>query len=382
MWMERIYLDCAATTRVRPEVVDVMVPLLANVANPSSLHADGRAARAVVDAARASVASLLAAAPREIVFTASGTEADVLAIVGAARARAAQGKHVVASAIEHRAVLRALDLLASDGWDVTLVPARAGFVDPADVAAALRPDTTLVSVMLANNELGTVQPLAAISRLVRAHGALLHTDAIQAAGYVDLGELTVDLLTLSAHKFSGPQGAGVLYVRRGTPLEPLIVGGGQEQGLRAGTESVAAIAGLARALELAQAERGDTVRRVSALREALEEEILARVPGAQVLGAEGPRLPHIAAIAFAEITADMLLMALDLEGVSASAGSACAAGSIEPSHVVAALGLPEVLAHGVVRFSLGRTTTAADVQRATAAVAGIVERLRSPGLAV
>jgi cysteine desulfurase len=376
-----IYLDNAATTTARPEVIEVMVPLLAGGYNPSSAHAHGREARGVLDQARAEVARVLGAAPREIVFTGGGSEADVLAIVGAAKARAADGKHVITSVFEHHAVLHAFDVLEAEGWTVTRLPVTAdGLVDPATVTAALRPgSTTLVSIMLGNNEVGTIQPLAEIAALAHAAGALVHTDAVATAGYLDLdlGQLDVDLLSLSAHKFNGPKGVGVLFVRRGTPLTAQIVGGGQEHGLRSGTENLAGIAGLARALVLAAAERSEAGARITGLRERLAAGIGARVPGAIVLAAGSPRLPHILSVGFPNQPSDALLMALDLEGVSASAGSACAAGSLEPSHVVASLGVPPEYATGVLRFSLGRSTTAADVDRAAEVVGRVVGRMQT-----
>jgi cysteine desulfurase len=370
-----IYLDNSATTTARPEVIEAMVPLLGGGYNPSSTHAHGREARAALDAARADVAGVLGAAPREIVFTGGGSEADVLAIVGAAKARAAEGKHVITAAFEHHAVLHAFDVLEAEGWTVTRLPVTSdGLVDPVAAGAALRPDTTLVSIMLGNNEIGTIQPLAQIAALAHAAGALVHTDAVATAGYLklDLAALDVDLLTLSAHKFNGPKGVGVLFVRRGTPLTAQIVGGGQEHGLRSGTENLAGVAGLARALVLADAERPETVARVTALRDRLQAAIVAAAPDTFVLGQAAPRLPHILSIGFADQPSDALLMALDLEGVSASAGSACAAGSLEPSHVVAALGVGSRYATGVLRFSLGRTTTGADVDNAAAVVGRVV----------
>ena len=379
--MTGIYLDHAATTPMRPEAVAAMLPLLEGGFNPSSIHAHGRAARAALDAARAEVARVLGAAPREIVFTGGGSEADVLAIVGAARARATDGRHVVVSAFEHHAVLRAADQLEGEGWNVTRLPVGSGVVDPAAVAAALRGDTTLVSIMLANNEIGTIAPLAEIAAAARARGVLVHTDAVQAAGWLDLdaGRLGVDLLTLSGHKVNGPKGVGALYVRRGTPLAPQIVGGPQEHGLRAGTENLAGIAGFARALSLAEAERTEAAPRVAALRDRLQA-ALAEVPGVFVLGAAAPRVPHVLAVAFRGRRSDALLMALDLEGVSASAGSACAAGSLEPSHVVAALGLGPEDAAGVVRFSLGRTTSAAEVDAAAGIVRRVIGRIDAAGV--
>lgn len=375
-----VYLDNAATTTARPEVIEVMLPLLAGGYNPSSVHAQGRKARAALDDARAVVARVLHAAPREIVFTGGGSEADVLAVVGAAKARGSAGKHVITTVIEHHAVLHACDVLEAEGWSVTRLPVTSdGVVEPAAVAAALRPETTLVSIMLANNEIGTLQPLAEIAAHTHAAGALLHTDAVATAGYLDLdpARLGVDLLSLSAHKFNGPKGVGALYVRRGTPLVAQIVGGGQEHGLRAGTENLAGIAGLARALELASAERAESAVRVAALRDRLAAAIAGVVPGAIELGSAALRAPHILSIGFPNVPADALLMALDLEGVSASAGSACAAGSMEPSHVVAALGVPPQYVTGVVRFSLGRSTTEADVNGAAAVVGRVVERMQT-----
>lgn len=354
-----------------------MVPLLGSY-NPNSLHAEGRAARAAVDEAREAVARVLGTTPREIVFTGGGSESVVLAIVGAARAAAVRGRHVVTVATEHHAVLHAVDVLERDGWRVTRLSVDArGLVDLAAFATALTPETTLASVMLANNEIGVVQPVAELARVARERGVLLHTDAIQAPGWLPLevDALGVDLLSLSAHKFSGPKGVGALYVRRGTALEPLIVGGGQEHGLRAGTENVAGIAGFAVALSLADAERPVTAPRVAALRDRLEAGIVAAVPDVVVNGAGAPRLPGVLSVAFAGVPSDALLIRLDLEGIAASAGSACAAGSLEPSHVATAIGLDERHRCGVIRFSLGRDTTAAEVdevlRRLTAVMASI-----------
>ncbi len=379
--MGRIYLDHAATTPVRPEAVAAMVPLLGGSYNPSSLHAEGRAARAALDGAREEVARVLGASPREIVFTGGGSEADVLAIVGAARARAQGGRHVVTTAAEHHAVLHAFDLLEHDGWRVTrLAVDRRGLVDPEAFATALTPETTLASIMLANNELGVVEPVAELARVARARGVLFHTDAIQAAGWLplDVAALGADLLSLSGHKFHGPKGVGALYVRRGTPLEPLIVGGGQEHGLRAGTENLAGIVGFATALALAEAERPDTAPRVAALRDRLEAGILTAIPDAVVNGAGAPRLPGILSVAFADTPSDALLIRLDLEGIAASAGSACAAGSLEPSHVAAAIGLDERRRGGVVRFSLGRATTEREVDEVVCRLPALVAAVRAP----
>jgi cysteine desulfurase len=379
--MARIYLDHAATTAARPEVVAAMVPLLGAGYNPSSLHAEGRAARAAVDTAREAVARVLGAAPREIVFTGSGSEADVLAIAGAARARAGRGRHVVTTAIEHHAVLHAVDALEREGWRVTRLPVDAsGLVDPDAFAAALTPATTVASVMLANNEVGVVEPVARLARLARDRGVLFHTDAVQAAGWLplDVDELGIDLLALSAHKFHGPKGVGMLYVRRGTPLEPVIVGGGQEHGLRAGTENVAGIAGFATALTLAEAERPAAAARVAGLRDRLEAAIVATVPDVVVNAAGVPRLPGILSVAFADVPSDALLIRLDLEGIAASAGSACAAGSLEPSHVVAALDVDRRHHLGVIRFSLGRGTTDAEIDDLIVRLPALIASVRTP----
>jgi cysteine desulfurase len=379
--MARIYLDNAATTTVRPEVVEAMVPLLGAGYNPSSLHAEGRAARAAVDAARETVARVLGASPREIVFTGGGSEADVLAIVGAARARGDRRGHIVTTAVEHHAVLHAVEVLEREGWRVTRLPVdEHGLVDPEAFAAALTPETALASVMLANNEIGVIQPVARLAAIARERGVPFHTDAVQGAGWLPLrvDELGVDLLSLSAHKFHGPKGVGALYVRRGTALEPLIVGGGQEHGLRAGTENVAGIAGFATALALAEAERPATAPRVAALRDRLQAGIVAAVPDVLVNGAGAPRLPGNLSVAFADAPSDALLIRLDLDGIAASAGSACAAGSLEPSHVVAALGVAEPYRNGVVRFSLGRATTAAEVDDVLARLPALVASVRTP----
>lgn len=378
--MQRIYLDHAATSPLRPEARAAMLAVLDGARNPSSIHAEGRAARAVLDDARSTVARVLGAAPREIVFTGSGTEAAALAIAGAAAA--ARGRHLVVSAVEHVAVLAAADALAAAGWEVTRAAvSRDGVVAPATVGTALREDTALVSVMLANNETGTLQPVAAVAALARARGALVHTDAVQAAGTSDVtpSALGVDLLSLSAHKVGGPPGVGVLYVRAGTQLAPVVAGGPQEHGLRAGTENLAGIAGAAAAFAAAAAERTSEAARLAALRERLEGALVAGVAEARITGRNVPRVPHVTHVAFADVPNDALLIALDLEGVSASAGSACAAGSLEPSHVVAALGLPDRFARGVVRFSLGRTTTRDEVDRAAAAIAATVVRVRAAG---
>ncbi|MBV9271578.1 MAG: cysteine desulfurase [Candidatus Eremiobacteraeota bacterium] len=364
--MTRIYLDHAATTPVRREVLDAMLPFLeAPAYNPSSLHAEGRAARDAVDRARDTIAACIGALRKEIVFTSGGSEADTLALVGAAKAARGR-KHVVVSAIEHHAVLHAARALVDDGFDVTTVTVDAnGVVEPAAFSAALRDDTAVASIMYANNELGTIQPIRELGTLAHERGALFHTDAVQAATFLrmDVSELGVDMLTLSAHKYYGPKGVGALYVRSGTPVIPIVHGGSQEFSLRAGTENVAGIAGFACALELAVREAPIERTRLATLRERLES-LLLTVDGIRVNGAAAPRLPHISNCSFLGVESEQLLLRLDLEGVAVSSGSACASGTLEPSHVVAALGLPDEWMRAVIRFSLGHTTSEEQVDRA------------------
>jgi cysteine desulfurase len=382
----RIYLDHAATTPARPEAVAAMLPLLGDGGfNPSSVHAEGRVARAALDRSRSAVARVLKANAREIVFTASGTESVGLAVIGAARAAAKRGRHVVTTVAEHRAVLRAVEVLESDGWSVTRLPVdSAGLIDAAAFAAALRPDTTVASVMLANNEVGSIAPIAELAGIARRAGVVFHTDAVQAPGLLDVDVITlgVDLLSISAHKFYGPQGSAALYVRSGTPLAPQIVGGSQEFGLRAGTENVAGIAGLAAALELAEAERDANVRRLAALRDRFEAGITAAIPEVRLNGAAVARLANVSSIAFAGVSAATLLIRLDLEGIAASAGSACAAGSLEPSHVVEALGLPAAFRGGVLRFSLGHLNTDGETERVIAILPQLVAQVRGAAAVV
>lgn len=377
---DRLYFDHAATTPIRPEVLSAMEPYHARFGfNPSSVHAEGRAARGALDRAREQVAQALGAHPREIVFTGSGSEADNLAIFGLARARREHGRHIVSTTIEHHAVLHALDVLRDDGWDVTLLDVdQAGLVDPAAFRAALRPQTVLATIMLANNEIGTVEPIAELAAIARERGVSFHTDAVQAPGKLSIAvdELGVDLVALAAHKVYGPKGVGVLYVRDGTPVAPLIVGGGQERGLRSGTENVAGIVGMGEALALAVAEREAYVARIGALRDRLQAR-LAAVPESTINGAGAARLPNNLSVSFAGVEADALLIRLDLEGVAASAGSACAAGSIQISHVLEAIGLDQRLARGTIRLSLGKGLDAKAVEQVGELVPRLVEELRA-----
>jgi cysteine desulfurase len=374
---ERIYLDYAATTPLSEQSKLAMQSVEeAGAFNPSSPHAEGRRARALLEDARDRVASVLGASRKEIEFTASGSEADNHALRGVARALGRKG-HIVTSAVEHHAVLRTVEDLADDGFAVTYLPVdRHGRVDPATFEAALRDDTLMASIMYANNEIGTVQPIADLAAAARRHGVLFHTDAIQAPGWLplDVGALGVDLLSISAHKFYGPKGVGVLFVRDGTPLHPLVRGGGQEFGRRAGTENVAGIVGLAAALEIAAREREASAARVGALRDELEAVILASVPGAWINASGAERLPHLASVGFPGAESQALLARLDLEGVAVSAGSACTSGVLEPSHVLAALEPRAPERGGVIRFSLGRPTSAAEVRRTLEILGEIVPR--------
>jgi cysteine desulfurase len=326
------------------------------------------------------VARCIGARSKEIVFTGGGSEADNLALIGAARALRERGRHIVSTAIEHHAVLHALDALQDEGFEVTRVAVDAeGRVDPQAFQEALRDDTILASVMYVNNEIGTVQPIAQLADLAHARRALFHTDAVQAAAYLplDVRAMGVDLAALAAHKFYGPKGVGVLYLREGTALTPLIHGGSQEFAKRAGTENVAGIVGLATALELSLNERTAAAARIGALRDRFESEVIRRIAQVRVNGGGAARAPHISNISFLGVESEQLLMRLDLDGIAVSAGSACASGAIEPSHVIAALGLPEPWLRGVIRFSLGRGTTEAQIARTVEVLERAVSDLRS-----
>ncbi len=380
----RIYLDHAATTPVDPRVVEAMHPYWHEVfGNPSSPHAEGQAAREALERARATVATVLHAAPDEIVFTASGSESDNLALRGVALAQAARGKgrHIVVSAVEHHAVLHTVeDLAARHGFTYTLVsPDSTGRITPEAVEAALRSDTVLVSIMYANNEVGTINPIAEIAQRVRERGIPMHTDAVQAAGYLplDVQALGVDLLTLSGHKVYGPKGVGVLYVRRGTPLHPLITGGPHEGNRRAGTEAVPLIIGMAEALRLAEAQRITESERLQRLRNRLLHEVPARIPEAQVSGHLNERLPFHASFTFAGLSGDALIRDLDEMGFAVSGGSACSSGDQTPSHVLIAMGVPPERQMGALRVTLGRSTTEAHIEAFLDALSQAVTRQRA-----
>lgn len=377
-----VYLDHAATTPLRPEVLDAMQPYLTeHFGNASSLHGAGRRARLGLDEARETVARLLGAKPREIVFTGGGTEADNLAIKGAAWAASARGRELVISSVEHKAVTQSAAVMERFGFAVTWLSVdRYGTVDPAAVESAIRDHTALVSVMYANNEVGTVQPVAEIGAICRARKVLFHVDAIQAAGYLalDVDALGADLLSLSAHKVNGPKGVGALFVRQGTPLLTQLSGGSQERQRRAGTENVAGIVGFARALELAQQERLTEAARLTQLRDRLIAELTA-LPGVQLTGHPTERLPNNASFVVDGLEGGDLVAALDLEGIAASTGSACTTGAADPSHVLLAMGIQPAAAHGSLRLTLGHGSSEEDVRLTVEAMGRVLERVRGAG---
>jgi cysteine desulfurase len=381
-----IYLDHAATTPLRPEVRDAMLPYLGGVfGNPSSAHAFGRLAREALDDAHERLARAIGAESREVVFTSGGTEADNLALKGAAWAGRAKGHRIVTTPVEHHAVGHTLAYLEKFGFEVVQVPVdRYGRVDPADVEAALTDRTILVSVMLANNEVGTVLPIREIAEIVRAHrGILFHVDAVQAAAWIDLdvNGLGADLVALAAHKVEGPKGTGALWMRRGTHILSQQHGGSQERHRRAGTENVAGAVGMATAFELAAAERAVSVPSVTALRDRLAAAMQA-LPGVELTGHPVERLPHIVSVVIPGIDGGSVALALDLAGIAVSTGSACASGSTEVSHVLAAMGFPVDEARGALRLSLGRTTTDAEIDEAARVVPEVIARLAAIGPAV
>jgi cysteine desulfurase len=379
----RIYLDYNATSPLLPDVVAAMSHALAEVfGNASSVHAFGQQAKAAVDDARAEVAALIGADSNEVVFTSGGTEADNLALRGAAEALEPTGRrHIVTTGIEHEAVLNTVKALERRGWRTTLLPAGpAGIVSPEALREAMTPDTGIVSVMHANNEVGTIQPIAELATIARAGGALLHTDAVQSVGKVPVSvkALHADMVALSAHKFGGPKGVGALWIRRGVRLMPQLTGGRHERSRRAGTENVPGIVGLGVAARLAGAKLSGAPG-MAALRDRLEREILARVPGTAVNGDPDRRVPNTTNISFDGIEAESLLIALDLEGIAVSTGSACSSGSLEPSHVLRAMNLPSSRTRNSLRFSLGPGTTEAEIEVVANALPNLVHRLRQIG---
>ncbi len=378
--MQRIYLDNNATTPMAPEVSAAMLPWLhGNFGNAASVHWFGQRARAAVDSARHSIAELIGATPGEIVLTASGTEADNLAILGVAGSIRGRKGHIITSAIEHPAVLEACRALQERGFGVSIAGVRRdGVVDLGDICDKIRPDTFLISLMHSNNETGVLEPLAEILEVAKPRGILVHTDAVQSVGKVpvDVRRLPVDLLSLSAHKFHGPQGIGALFVRKGIDLTPLVVGGSQERKRRAGTENVAAIVGFGRAAELAMHEMNSTTSQVQTLRDRFESSLLQRIPSICLNGGAANRVPNTTNIGFEGLEGEGLLMALDMEGVAVSLGSACSSGSLEPSHVLKAMGVSAEILKGSLRFSFSKFNSEEEVNQALDAVCRVVDRMR------
>jgi cysteine desulfurase len=379
--MRRVYFDNNATTPVDPEVFTAMLPYFStDYGNAASIHTFGQLTRAAVERARDSVAALLGAKPSEVAFTSCGTESNNLAIFGITGAATSEHKHVITTQIEHSAALNPCQALAQRGFEVTFLPvSRAGVVDPADVRRALRPETILITVMHANNEIGAIQPLEEIGRIAAEADVCFHADAVQTAGKIplDVNALGVDLLSISAHKFYGPKGVGALYVRSGTKLEPLLFGGSHERDRRPGTENVPGIVGIGRAAQLAAQKLSEDSARISALRDRFEQGILSRISDAWVNGAGAPRVANTANIAFSGVASESLLIALDMKGLACSSGSACSSGAVRPSHVLTAIGLSASDARASLRFSLGRHTTDADVDFALEIIPGEVARLRA-----
>lgn len=380
--MRRIYMDHSATTCVDPSVLEKMLPFFSEkYGNPNSVHAWGREVRTAIDEARASVARLLNAEPREILFTGGGSEADNLAIKGVAESFSGKGRHVITSAIEHHAVLDTVKWLGKEGFDVTILPVDSeGRVRVEDFRAAIRPDTILATVMYANNEVGTVQPIRELGEICREKGILFHTDAVQAAGHLPLNvrDLPVDLMTMAAHKMYGPKGVGALYIRKGVRIAPLVHGGGQEFGLRSGTENTAGIVGFGAAAELAARRIANgEIDKERRLRDRLIDGVLSRIEDVLLTGHRTERLPFHASFCIRYIEGEAMLLRLDFAGIGASSGSACTSGSLEPSYVLLAMGLDHATAHGSLRLTLGKDTTEEDIDTILNTLPPIVENLRA-----
>jgi len=379
--VRRIYLDHAATTPAHPEVAEAVLRYLTGAfGNPSTAYSFGQEAKRALEEAREKVAALIGAAPEEVFFTSGGTESDNWALRGAAYAHAQKGRHIITSSIEHHAILDVCRLLEADGFRITYLPVDGyGLVDPDEVRRAITPETILISVMHANNEIGTIEPIAEIAGVAREAGVCFHTDAVQTVGHlpVDVNELGVDLLSIAAHKLYGPKGVGALYIRNGTRMPPLIVGGAQERGMRAGTENVAGIVGFGKAAEIAGREMPAVIPRLRQLRDRLIEGLTQNIPGVHLNGHPEQRLPQNVNVTVEGVEGEAVVMALDQEGIAVSTGSACGTGAAEPSHVILALGVPPEQARGAVRLTLGRHTTAEDIERVLEVFPRIIGRLRT-----
>jgi cysteine desulfurase len=378
--MKRIYLDYAATTPVHPDVLQAMLPYFTDTyGNPSSFYSFGQEAKGAVEKARESVAGLIGAKADEVVFTSGGTEADNFALEGTAFANEKKGNHIITTGIEHHAILETCKFLEKKGFKVTyLLVDSYGMVDPGDVKKAITPETILISVMHANNEIGTIQPLAEIGRIAREAGIIFHTDAVQTVGHIptDVNELGVDLLSMSGHKLYGPKGVGALYIRKGTRITTFVHGGGQEKGRRSGTENVPGIVGLGKAAEIAQQERNGEAARLTGLRDRFIAELQKRIENIHLNGHPVKRLPNNINISVSYVEGESMILSLDFEGIYASTGSACSSGSLEPSHVLLAMGLDHIQAHGSLRFTLGRWTTESDIDKVLEVLPPIVKKLR------
>lgn len=376
----KVYMDNAATTKLSPDVLNAMMPYLTDIyGNASSVHAFGREAREGVEHARNQVAAAINASPDEIFFTAGGTESDNMAIKGVAHKYAKKGKHIITTAIEHHAVLHTCEALEKEGYEVTYLPVdEDGLISVEQVRAAMRDDTLLVTVMFANNEVGTIEPIAEIGALCRERNVLFHTDAVQAVCHVpiDVRVMNIDLMSISAHKFHGPKGIGALYCRKGVVLEPVIVGGAQERKRRAGTENVAGIVGLGAAIERAHKNMSADMARVSALRDKLISGILKNIPHVKLNGHPTQRLPQNVNFSIRYIEGESILLMLDINGIAASSGSACTSGSLDPSHVLLAMGIPHEIAHGSLRLTLSDMTTDEEVDYVLETLTKTVKRLR------
>ena len=379
--MREVYLDNAATTKVRPEIAEAMAKaMVENYGNPSSIYKAAQHAATAIAAARQQVADLIGASPKEIIFTGGGSEGDNMLIKGVAHANVKKGRHIITTQVEHHAVLHTCEELAKEGFEITYLPVdEFGRVTAAQVEAALRDDTILVSVMDANNEIGTIMPIREIGAVCRAHKVLLHTDAVQAAGHIpiDVTGDNIDLLTLTAHKFHGPKGVGAVYIRQGVRVPALIVGGGQEKGLRAGTENTAGIIGMGLAAAYAKENMEANAEKTRALRDKLIEGILAKIPEVRLNGHPTDRLPNNVNVSIRYIEGEGLLLLLDHMGIAASSGSACTSGSLDPSHVLLAIGLPHEIAHGSLRLTLSEENSSADVDYVLEQLPLIVEKLRA-----
>ncbi|HHV63980.1 MAG TPA: cysteine desulfurase NifS [Peptococcaceae bacterium] len=380
--MKYIYLDHSATTPVDPEVAELMMKYYVEYyGNPSSVHYFGRQVKKALEEARSQVADFIGANVSEITFTSGGTEADNLAIQGAARAQAKKGKHLITTAIEHHAVLDTFKYLAKNGYELTVLPVdEDGLVSVEDVAKAIRPDTILISVMHANNEVGSIQPIAEIGKITREKGILFHVDAVQSLGKipVNVQDLNVDLLTISSHKIYGPKGVGALYIRKGVKISPLVFGGSQERKMRSGTENAPGIIGFGKACELASQRMAEESKKLTKLRDMLIDGILTKIEHVKLNGPRGDkRLPNNVNVSIKYVEGESLLLSLDMLGIAASSGSACTSGSLDPSHVLLAMGLSHEVAHGSLRFSLGRQNTEEDINYVLQELPKIVDRLRA-----